>query len=339
MELYCIIFLVLLVNSLLFKNDKLVFWLTILFLAIFIGYRSLNVGNDTYNYYNIYLSNGRNGYHGYPEPLYGILCRLFYLLGFSFSGFQTVLTLITLSLAGYTINKHGPNILFSLFCLFGMYFICYAMNINRQAEACFLILFGYHFLIEKKYAPFIVIVIVAMGLHTISIIVLVAIIAHKISLNYANVLIGLIFSFLVGIFLNESIIAELLGPYAIYLKDGASGIRNTARLSEAILLVSYWMIGFVFFLATAKSELKSSFFIKMYFIAVLINNATVRLELGIRVVLLFSILQIIFYPLYIENSILSKSLAIFCIVCYISVFFLVFIISGSAGVVPYSLFS
>lgn len=72
--------------------------------------------------------------------------------------------------------------------------------------------------------------------------------------------------------------------------------------------------------------------------AVIINNLTVRLELGIRVVLLFSILQIILYPLYIESSILSKSLATFCVVCYISVFFLVFIISGSAGVVPYRLF-
>lgn len=338
MELYCIIFLVLLVNSLLFKNDKLVFWLTILFLAIFIGYRSLNVGNDTYNYYNIYLSNGRNGYHGYPEPLYGILCRLFYLLGFSFSGFQTVLTLITLSLAGYTINKHGPNILFSLFCLFGMYFICYAMNINRQAEACFLILFGYHFLIEKKYIPFICVVFIAMGLHSISVIVLILIVAHKISLSNVHIFIGLILSFFIGLFLNESLIAGFLGPYAVLLKDGVHGIRNMSRLGDAILLVSYWMIGFVFFLKTSKGDLKNSIYMKIYFLTVLVNNATVSLELGIRVVLLFSIMQIILYPLYIENSVFSKSLAIFFVVCYISIFFLVFISSNSAGVVPYSLF-
>lgn len=339
MELYCIIFLVLLINSFLFKNDKLLFGLTLCFFAIFIGFRALSVGADTGNYINMFLSNGRNGYHGYPEPLYGMLCQCFYLLGFSFSGFQTALSLIMLSLAGYAIHKHSPNILFSLFCLFGMYFICYAMNINRQAEACFLILFGYHFLIEKKYIPFISIVLVAMGLHAISIIVLIVIVAHKISLNYVNVFIGLIFSFFIGLYLNESLISGFLGPYAAHLKDGVHGIRNMARLGDAILLVSYWMIGFIFFLITAKDNLKDSIYMKIYFIAVVINNATVRLELGIRVVLLFSILQIIFYPIYIETSTFSRSLATFFVVCYISVFFLVFISSNSAAVVPYALFS
>lgn len=338
MELYCIIFLILLINSFLFKNDKLLFGLTLCFFAIFIGFRALSVGNDTRNYFYIFLSNGQNGYHGYPEPLYGILCRFFYLLGFSFSGFQTVLSLITLSLCSYTIFKHSPNILFSLFCMFGMYFICYAMNINRQAEACFLILFGYHFLIEKKYIKFIIIILISSGLHAISIITLAAIFIHKISLNYMNIFIGLILTFFIGLYLNEALIGGLLGPYSVYLRDGTSGIRSAARFEEALLLASYWMVGFAFFLITAKEKLRNSFYMKMYFVTVMINNLTIRLELGIRVVLLFSILQIILYPLYVDSSNFSKSLATFFVVCYIAIFFVVFISSGSAGVVPYSMF-
>ncbi len=110
MELYCIIFLILLINSFLFKNDKLLFGLTLCFFAIFIGFRALSVGNDTRNYFYIFLSNGQNGYHGYPEPLYGILCRFFYLLGFSFSGFKTVLSLIMVYLCSYNIFKNIHNI-------------------------------------------------------------------------------------------------------------------------------------------------------------------------------------------------------------------------------------
>ncbi|WP_302560921.1 EpsG family protein [Phocaeicola sartorii] len=339
MEIYCIIFIILLINALLFENDKLLFGFTIFFFAVFIGFRALSVGADTRAYLMIFLSNGNNGYHGYPEPLYGLLCRFFYLLGFSFSGFQTILSLIMLSLGGYTIHKHSPNILFSLFCLFGMYFICYAMNINRQAEACFLILFGYHFLLEKRYIIFIVIIIISMGIHTASAIALIAIVAHKIPLNHVYVFIGLFFSFLIGLYFNESIVSGLLGGYARYLQDNVgSGLRTMERLSDAIMLVTYWMIGFVFFWTTAKDELKNSFFMKMYFITIMINNATIRLELGIRVVLLFSILQVILYPLYAESSIFTKSISTFFVVCYISIFFIVFISSGSAAVVPYKLF-
>lgn len=123
-----------------------------------------------------------------------------------------------------------------------------------------------------------------------------------ISLSSINVYIGLILSFFIGLYLNELLLFNILGPLCKYLRDGAS-IRNDVRLGAAILLVSYWMIGFVFFLTTAKGELKNSFYMRMYFMAVVINNLTVRLELGKRVVLLFSILQIILYPLYIESSI------------------------------------
>ena len=70
MEIYCIIFIILLINALLFENDKLLFGFTIFIFAVFIGFRALSVGADTRAYLMIFLSNGNNGYHGYPEPLY-----------------------------------------------------------------------------------------------------------------------------------------------------------------------------------------------------------------------------------------------------------------------------
>ena len=324
------------INSIFLKNSKPVFYLTILFFSFFVGFRADSVGADTWNYIDIYRGIGMNGYRGYPEPLYGLLCQYFYLFGYSFSWFQTILTFITLSLGGYTICKHSSNILFSLFCLFGMYFICYAMNITRQIEACFLLLFAYHFLLIGKRVIFILIVLIATGFHSASICMLFLLCIHKLPLNNKIIYLGVLFSFLIGLYLNIELFTFFVGKYAGYLeKSGGSGVRTAERLSYAVALAIYWIVGFLFIWCTAKKEIKNSLYMKLNFIAVLINDITMQLELGIRIVLLFSIMQIILYPLYIKSSILSSSVATFLIICYLSVFFFTFIGTNSANVVPY----
>ena len=295
--------------------------------------RSENVGSDTVSYINIYELNS-NGYIGYPEPLYGMLCSLAGYCGLSFSLFQILLSYITISLASFTIVKYSPNILFSLFCMFGMYFICYSMNINRQAEACFVILYAYHFLYEKKKLKFVIWICVAAGLHAISLILLPLLFVYKLRITSKRMFWWLCFSFFIGLCLNENILGYILGPYAHYL-SGEQGMREGGRIIQSIALAIYWMVGFVFVRLTMHKKLLDSLFFKFYLLSLIVNNLMLGLELGIRIVLLFSISQIIFYPIYAYNSTLPPKVAMLCVASYILIFFLTFIGSNSAGVVPY----
>lgn len=336
MSFYFFVYCILFFNSLFAKSSRLIFYLTILFFSLLIGLRAESVGADTISYMDIYELN-RNGFAGYPEPLYAYLCWLIGACGMPFYVFQTLLSFITLSLAGYTIIEYSPNRQFSLFCMFGMYFICYAMNINRQAEACFIILYAYHFLYERKILWFVFWIVVASGLHAIALILLPLLLIHRFSVSSSKVIWRLlVLSFLIGLCINESVFELILGPYAHYL-NGSDGIRGEGRVALSIVLAIYWMIGLAGIWYTMRKKLQNSFFFKLYLLSVIVNNLTLRLELGIRVVLLFSIAQVVFYSIYVYNSRLSMKAALCCVACYIAIFFLTFISSNSAKVVPYEL--
>lgn len=336
MLFYSIIYIALFISSLAPPKNKQIFYLTILFFSFLIGFRAESVGTDTGSYMDIYEAN-KDGYIGYPEPLYGYLCRFGGFCGMPFYVFQALLSLITLSLAGKTIIKYSPNIQLSLLCMFGMYFIFYAMNINRQVEACFIILYAYHFLYQRKKIWFVVWVIIAAGLHAASLILLPLLFIHRFQISSGKVVWTLLsLSFIFGLFLGTVFFDWIAGSYAHYL-DGSDGMREGNRTALSIALAMYWMMGFAGIWYTMRGNLKNTFFFKLYLLSLIVSNLTLKLELGLRVVLLFSIGQVVFYPMYAYNSRLSRRTAICCVACYLAIFFLVFVRNNSADVVPYVL--
>ena len=61
------------------KENEISFWSILLVFSVLIGFRSLTVGVDIKAYYQMFHMVGRNGYHGYPEPLYGYLIYFIYI--------------------------------------------------------------------------------------------------------------------------------------------------------------------------------------------------------------------------------------------------------------------
>ena len=75
----------------------------------------------------------------------------------------------------------------------------------------------------------------------------------------------------------------------------------------------------------------------IYIWGVITNNLLLYLSLGTRVVMYFSITQIILLPLYLyNNNFKQKIFPVFIIICYTSALFFMLLLSGSVGVYPYN---
>lgn len=338
MFLYIILYFVLFFASLNKGKNKLLFWLVIFIFSFLIGFRAFEVGSDTMTYAQMYYYINRNGYHGYPEWGYGSLFFLLGKLGLSFSMTQTIMTVIPFCLAGFVMQKKSSDIYFSLFCLYLMYFVFYAMNIHRQIIACFILLFAYSFLLENKYKKFVLGVFVASLFHAVSLCTLILLLKKWLPSKTQWILFILVFSFLVGAFIPTDVLQYFLGSYANYLQSDTLGSRSETRLILAILLSAYWLGLFIYIYLTSSVSFKHSLYCKIYFVTVVLNNLFMRQELGIRAVLLFSIFQILVFPKYIEDLKPSKKTPFkIGLIIYLSIFLFLFLFNNSAEVVPYRL--
>lgn len=335
MFIYIILYIFLLFN-LLYSNNKPLFYIGSLLLILLIGLRGAEVGVDTHAYISIFSYINSNGYSGYPEPLFGYMNLSFSKLGFGYLIFQLFVSFATIATICIVIIKHSVNINLSIFLLLVLYFVFYSMNVSRQILACAIIMYSYTKLYNNKIVQFITIVFTATLIHFSAIFSLGALVIKKIYVTKQRSFIFMISSLCVGFILNDSIFKTLLGPYAGYLSTDGSGVRDDGRMMLSITLVLFWNALAFFVITTSKKSLLNEFWCKIYLMGIIVNNLTFKLELGLRIVMYFSIVQIIFYTLYVKNNRIKQQwLPALVIVIFVSTFFWVFLLNNSAKVVPY----
>lgn len=313
--------------------------IVILFLfSILIGFRDGEVGTDTMAYASLYEDIGMNGYTGYPEPLFGYLNFWCYKLGLDFSVFQWGLALGMMFLIGKVVFDHSPNYGYSVFVLYALYFIFYTMNITRQMFAVSILFYGYAQLYKGYKWRFLISVVLATLCHFISIVSLIILFVDKIKLKSVFwVLISVLFSCVVGLVVSDSFFITIAGDYAGYLVNSfSSGFRDENRILLSMLLAIGWSGLFTFIYIYIDRNLRNNFWFKIYYIAVIINNLTLRMELGLRVVLLFSIVEILVFPMFLlQNRMKQRFLPIVLVNMALAIFFFIFLWNNSAGILPY----
>lgn len=179
MGIYYFIIALLLVECLAFNNNqpnqkskKIFFWMTLLFLALVAGCRSYDVGNDTYNYGNIFVRIGTMTFHEMlsensfsdMEQGYVWLCWLFYKLSSNYSHFLIVTALFEFAVVGSWIwkNANRPYIaLLIFFCLFYTFFLTGI----RQTLALCITLLAYEDVKNNRFFRFSIKVLAAMLFH------------------------------------------------------------------------------------------------------------------------------------------------------------------------------
>lgn len=337
MILYLCLYFLFLIGAYTSERSPFVLYVMFALMSLMIGYRGEEVGTDTLSYQLMYESLGESGYLGYPEPLYGLLCVGAYALGLSFQLFQTLLIFIALCMAAVVIRKQSPNYCLSMFLMVSMYFLFYTMNIYRELVACYISLYALYVLfneeINKRKLKFVLLVIIAACIHKASLFLIPVMFLLKIELKNKLVLIAMTVTLLVGISDIGSTFLPMLG---IYEKDLSVYARSGGKVIMALFLAIYWMIGFYYLYRNSDEELKESMYLKTFFCGILVNNLLVRHDMGLRLMLYFTLPLIIGIPLFVlrSNNYL-KTQAI--VVGYTSIYFIVFILANSADVIPYTI--
>jgi len=340
MVLYLLIYALLLVMCFRIKHNEYFLLIAMIGFALLIGFRGVSVGADTLEYFQMYYRIGRRGsIGGETEVLYGLSNIYAYKIGLSFKWFQTLLVFISLTFCFKSIKKYSSHHGLSVFFLFALYFIFYAMNIYREMIACFIAVSALPLLnnlTTKQTFKYLCLTLLAMGFHSSALIILPLLFVNKLDLGTLQIYFLFLVTLLLGIFLPSNFLEGYLGGYD-HLVDSSVNYRSEHDLSLAIFLAVYWMIEFFLVDIFSSKKFKQSVYFKIIICAVLINNLLVKQALGLRIVLYFNIIQIIALPILLQSVSKDQLLKKFILIAYISIFFFVFLLSNSAGVVPYEI--
>lgn len=329
--------LILLLNAI--TRNKHIYYFSLFSLTLLVALRDETIGTDTEQYILMYEHFENASYNGWPEPLYAYSMIFFNRIGANFHVFQWFIALLTTLFFHLGIKKCSKNPFYSLFCLYSLFFIFYLMNINRQIIAVSIVFYALTFLYEKRKIPFAIFVLIAATFHYASLITFGMLLALKIKGRRNLYTIGILFSLILGFIINETILGALLGPYSNYLNSTEHGFRTGARTLQALMLSTYFSSLALLIIITIKKIFIDNFWIKVFVCGIILNNLTMKLDLGLRIVMFYTIAQLIVYNLYIHNNNIKQKFFIFCTInTFMLIYFFFLFFTGSAGIFPYKTF-
>lgn len=168
------------------KKSKYMFIGLFLLFYVFAAFRSLEVGNDTQEYYRIFrlISNQQSLTTALTVSRYEVGYIIYnYVISRVTSNFQWILAInsgVYIGASIWFVNKYSTSFkkAIILFFTFGMYYN--AINIERQCIAIAIFLIAIPFLERKQYIRYIVLILLASTFHMMSIVLLALVIIPKI---------------------------------------------------------------------------------------------------------------------------------------------------------------
>lgn len=334
MLLFLSISFLLLLGTLLPKEKQNVY-LLISFIVLFIlsAFRDVSVGTDTYNYETTFnnLENGIYWVKEHIEPGWVFLNELTLYFGLGFQSLLFLVSFITLAFVFTVAVKNSPNPMLTIFLYYNLYFYFLSFNISRQMLAASIICFSFFYLLRKQYLVFISFVLLSSLFHISSLVAILFVFWDFINLKKINYIFLIILSFFIGLF-GYDFIYLILDRFVVedfsYIRDENSG----NILGNALYLILF--NSFIFALMMPFRKIDNYF--KHILLFAIIMNLIIRVPFGVRLLIYFSIYQIIFYPYFIE-LLKGREVKIFylSLILLFSYFILLYNF-GYGGILPYS---
>lgn len=335
MILYTIIWFVLLFLSLSKPRSSFLYYAIITFLVCFAGFRDFSVGTDTPAYHRIFewISEGSAKY---IEPGWWFLNKLVSIEGGNFTTVLILASILTFIPLIYLSSHYKSYRYEILFFYYSMFFYLNTFNGMRQyiAVSIGLVTFELIRIKEKKWKVLLSIAI-AVLFHYSSVFLLVALFVNKISLKEGWCISVLLISFIIGTFADVSFFDFFAGGYAKYLYRDEFGFRES---TASIYILTIIMNCLFLWLLIYKGKLYDVFWMKLFFIGIILLNLTFRIGLGARLILFYTITQIIVFPLFLyKNRINNQPLVYLFVLLYFSLLFFRNFIGDATGgdIVPY----
>ena len=230
-------------NSRLKKENKhtfyqLVFFLIVIFVLWFLtAFRSVRIGNDTFNYIGYFDYFGSFGLQFDNEQIeigYQLLNILVYKIVPNPYFFLGVVATICYVGTGIYIYKYSDNLVFSTVLLFP---IAFSLNTNilRQAIAAMICLYIYQAIKNKKFLLAILLILLASSFHTSALLMLV-LLFHRLIPKKPFVVIPL-----TAIFIALSLSGVMDNVFSVLMGD-YGGYYENEELTSGWLSISYYTI-------------------------------------------------------------------------------------------------
>lgn len=310
------------------------FYLLLSFFILFIlsAFRDISVGTDTKNYEELFNSfeMGVDWIREEVEPGWVFLNDLVIFFGGEYQDLLIISTLLTLIPIFIIAKKYSINPMFTISLYYLLCFYFYSFNIARQLIAVSFVLFALTQLLNRKNISFLIVISFASFFHVSALICLPLLFLNKLPNDSFKIISISIVSMFVGLF-GINYISKIVGltSYDIYINYYDSG----NILGNSIFLILFNSL-FIFILLTSK---KITSELKLYFVFILFLNLTIRLPMGNRLTLYFSVYQVLFYPyyLFVLNNLSLKSQLILIVIILLFSYTLFYVLFGSGEILPY----
>lgn len=316
------------------------------------GFRGINVGTDTSNYYDLYsIFEHENKYLPIVEPLFFIITKI----AIAFNSFCIVLIIyetICIVFLYYAIKKVSSKIIISTAWVLLLYYLIAfnpSLNTMRQYAAMSYFLYITSFLFNKRYKLYIILSMIGIMLHsTIFVCSGIVLIIYKISIlnNQKKKLtytIGYIFSLLSMIIMLQFILVKLSSMGFDLISGKAESYQsNEAHIQSSYIVLTTFML-FVTSILKYYSKIPSLY---IHFMMLTIITDLAFTLLGAynivfsRFANYFSIFYILYIPIAFKTIRIKQSQKKFFKLSCLSVFLIFWIwsiaINNSGATIPYS---
>lgn len=214
-----------------------------------------------------------------------------------------VTSAIIIGLTFYTIFKESPYPALSVIIYFLTGFFFHSLNLMRQYLAISVLLFSYKYLVDKRYLIYIASVIIAFLLHSISIVIVLAIVlCDKEVFDLKRTIIVSILLLLFGKFVWHFIVEIIVNHtrFAVYI--GSEFDKTQLRVSDIIVNTVLYLIIYYLYKNTKKVGRKEKFFLNMQACSLFFMILASTMYLLFRLSFYFGIFNIISIPYFLKKS-------------------------------------
>lgn len=308
--------------------------------------RGPNVGTDTENYlygFKLIKEAAFNEVFNVVryEPGYVLLVKFISLLVDHEQVLLIVTSIIVLIGIFIFIYLNSPNVMLSVFLYLALYLYFFSFNGVRQAIAMSIVVSGFHYILERKFLKYLLIIILASLFHQTSIIFIIFYFFYGIKVNLKNVF------FILGVFSIMFFYLESIIKFAVSFFDGLSYLLNTSLLSNSggllFPIINLAVLIFILYIKYQNKveDRKLDLMIYIVLFGFLTSVLAIKIYILLRFVYYFFTYYIVAIPYAISfvKGKKEKITLISLVTIFGSIYMLVRLTNGWHNVTPYNFFN
>ena len=203
----------------------------------------------------------------------------------------------------YIIYKESPYPILSVLIYFCLGYFFHSLNIMREFLAISILLCSYKFLVNKKYIRFGIFALIAILLHTSSIVFLIAIfLCNKEVFNLKRTVIITLLVIIFGKYLWPLISTNIISKTRFAMYIGSQFDFGVVRKTDIIVNFLLYILIYYLYKTSADVGRKEKFFLNMQACTLIFTAGASMMYLILRLSFYFSIFNMISIPYFLKKS-------------------------------------